>query len=394
MRRLKILFINDGYPTRQQPNDSTFVLDRAKAVKLYDDVAVLHYAGWDSGLKGSWQIVEQVGDSFTEGIPVFRVSYRRLVIPRVGLSIPKTAVMASLLAIYQAVRYITARGFRPDIVHAHRYRVGVPAILVSRLCRSPFVVTGVSEAVLRGSVSEREISKIQRVYNSARFVLAISYAMQRSLESYGIKARFRVIPNPVDTALFYCKPNSRTGLDQKRLLFVGRLDHVKGVSFLLNALGELKRYRSDWHLQVVGDGPERERYQGLAADLGLVNEVTFYGSKPKREVAEFMRQADLLVLPSLYETFGRVAAEALAAGTPVLATNYGGQQDIVRDDVGVLVAPGDVGALRHGLQYMLDHLERFTPESLSRYASAHFSPEVVGQRLHEIYEECMEGDAN
>ena len=127
-------------------------------------------------------------------------------------------------------------------------------------------------------------------------------------------------------------------------------------------------------------------YERLTADLKLSDKVTFHGLKPKPEVAEFMRRADLFVLPSLCETFSAPAAEALATGTPVLATRCGGPEEFVVNDVGVLVSPGDADALRGGLDYILGRLHRYSRREISQYARERFSLEVVGGTLHAVYE--------
>ena len=126
-------------------------------------------------------------------------------------------------------------------------------------------------------------------------------------------------------------------------------------------------------------------YEDLAVDLKLYDKVVFHGLKTKQEVAEFMRRADLFVLSSLFETFSAAAAEALATGTPILATRCGGPEEFVIKDVGLLVAPGDADALCKGLDYMLDNLHLYSCKQISQYAIERFSPELVGAKLHAVY---------
>jgi glycosyltransferase involved in cell wall biosynthesis len=120
-------------------------------------------------------------------------------------------------------------------------------------------------------------------------------------------------------------------------------------------------------------------------ELELGDRVTFHGLKPKRDVAEFMRGADIFVLPSLCETFSAPAAEALAVGTPVLATRCGGPQEFIVEEVGLLVAPGDAETLRSGLDYMLENLHLYSRRHIAEYARERFSPECVGAQLHDVY---------
>jgi glycosyltransferase involved in cell wall biosynthesis len=94
----------------------------------------------------------------------------------------------------------------------------------------------------------------------------------------------------------------------------------------------------------------------------------------------------LFVLPSLVETFSVPAVEALATGIPVLATSCGGPEEFIAQQVGLLVPPGDANALCAGIDYMFDNLHRYSERAISEYAKECFSPEVVGARVHGIYQ--------
>lgn len=377
MERLKILFITASYPTKEQPVAGVFVREHAKAVQIYDHVVVLHCAGPDLKLKRLWQMEKETDETLTEGIATYRVRYRRLRTPRPSL-------FASPWSVFQAYRGLVAQGFCPDIIHANFHEAGMPAVLIAKLKRIPVVITEHSSSFPRRLLPPFDLVKAWLAFRWATLVLPVSHALQEGIERYGIRARFCVVPNVVDTALFSPPPHPRQEHHPKRILFVGVLVPVKGVAYLLQATARL-RHRDDWHLDIVGNGPGREQYQRMALDSGLRDRITFHGFRPKREVAEFMRQADLLVLPSLFETFAAVAAEALATGIPVLATSCGGPEEFVTDDVGLLVPPGNADALCAGLDYMLGHLHLYHRIQISQYAINRFSPEVVGATLHGVY---------
>jgi len=382
VERLNVLFITPWYPTNEHPVSGVFVREHAKAVRLYDDVVVLHCAGTDATLKGLWRIEQESDKSLTEGILTYRVWHRRS-------PIPKTSYLLFLWSAFRAFRRIAAqKSVRWDIIHAHVFESALPAVLIGRSHRIPVVVTEHWTLFPKKLLGPFSIWKASIAFRWAQVVMPVSLSLQQAIEDYGIKARFHVVPNVVDTQLFY--PNSfpqSKSQSLKRLLFVGLLDpsHKKGVPHLLQALAQLRHVRDDWHLDIVGDGPPRSEYERLAIDLGLANKVTFHGLKSKQDVAEFMRQAHLFVLPSLFETFGVVAIEALATGIPVLSTRCGGPEELIVDDVGMLVPPGDAEALCKALDYMLDHTECFPPDRVSRYAHERFSPERVGKLLHETY---------
>ncbi|MGD9035998.1 MAG: glycosyltransferase [Syntrophobacterales bacterium] len=380
VERLKILFITAWYPTKERPLVGVFVREHAKAVGLYDNVVVLNCAGRDPNLKNLWRMEQETDESLTHGIPTYRVWYRPSTIPKIWYA-------TYLWGVFQAFRSIVAKGFRPDIIHAHVYEAAVPAVLIGKAYRIPVVVTEHSTGFPMRRLPRQDVRMARFAFSKADMVLPVSLSLQKAIENHGVKARFQIVPNAVDSSLFYPSLDSRLDNRPKRLLFVGLLDpsHKKGLPLLLSALASLKEHRADWCLDLVGDGPARQEYERMAADLGLVDKIIFRGFKTKEEVGELMRQADIFVLPSLFETFSVVAAEALVSGLPVLATRCGGPEEFITDDVGVLVPPGDAKVLGQGLDHMLDDLSRFSADRISHYATNRFSHNRVGVQLHNIY---------
>jgi glycosyltransferase involved in cell wall biosynthesis len=301
--------------------------------------------------------------------------------------IPVVSYFIHLWSVLQAFRRIVSRGFQPHVIHAHIYEAAFPATLVGRLHNIPVVVTEHTSEFPRQVLTRSERWRAHLGLGSARIVMPVSRFLQRSIEAYGLTPRFAVVPNVVDTGLFSPKAHAGVHGSPRRLLVVGLLDAspIKGLTHLFDALRRLKMKRNDWHLDVVGDGPGREEYEHLVQQLGLSGKVTFCGLKSKEEVAPYMRQADLFVLPSLLETFSVVTAEALATGTRVLTTRCGGPEECVKDDVGLAVA----GALCEGLEYVFDHLKDFSPAHISDYAAQRFGPESVGRQIQEVYLACL-----
>ena len=379
MARLKVLFITNWYPTTEEPAKAVWAREHARAVRIYDDVVVLHCVGSDFDLKSCWVMTPESDPRLSYGIPTHRVQHRRS-------RIPHASYLIYLWAIWGAFQRLVDEGFRPDVIHVHIYDAGWPALLIGTLHHIPVVVSEHFSSFPRGSLTRLDVGKAWLAFRWASRVLTVSYALQEAIERYGIRSRFQVVPNVVDTMLFSPCAQRLTDADPKRLLLVGQLVPVKGVPYLLQALSDLREKRDDWHLDIVGDGGRRMEYEQLAVDLKLCDKVTFHGLKPKPEVAKFMRRADLFVLPSLFETFSTPAAEALATGTPVLSTRCGGPEEFVVNDVGFLVSPGDADALRSGLDYMLDRLHRYSRMEISQYARERFSLEVVGAQLHAMYQ--------
>jgi glycosyltransferase involved in cell wall biosynthesis len=386
MRRLKVLFITAWYPTMEMPVRGVFVREHAKAVQLYDDVVVLHCAGVNPGLKTLWQLEREPDENLTENLPTYRIWQRGSRVPHISYA---NRVSSTLKAIWQ----IAGQGFVPDIIHAHIYSAGPPAVIAGKIKHIPVVVTEHSSAFPRKLLSKSQILLARVVFQTADIVLPVSHALQKAIEQYGIQARFSIVPNLFDSKLFSLSSDPPEQHTIKRLLFVGSLIPVKGISHLLHALDQLQHQRSDWHLDLVGDGASAEDYKRLVAALGLTGKVTFHGRRSKREVSQFMRQADLFVLPSLWDNLPCVLVEAMASGLPIVSTDVGGIPEITNERTGKLVTPGDAGALCEALNDMLDNLGRYSRKRISEYATERFSPERVGGEFDRIYRSLLSARA-
>lgn len=167
-------------------------------------------------------------------------------------------------------------------------------------------------------------------------------ANQRTRDGLPPKCRGAVVElveNGIDTELW--QPRGAATPDkagEMRLLFLGRLVDWKAVDIVLHALERLPT-RSGITLDIIGDGPMRQPLLAQVEQLGLGQNVRFHGFRPQPECAAAMRDADALVLPSLYECGGAVVLEAMAAGIPVIATAWGGPMDYLDDSCGILIPP-------------------------------------------------------
>jgi len=155
--------------------------------------------------------------------------------------------------------------------------------------------------------------------------------------------RIRIVHCGVDEA----EPADTTASDGPcQLLFVGRLDAVKGVVVLFDAVASLIAAGNDLHLTLVGDGPQRSELERRSVELGIASSVTFAGYRNQEQVQQHLRESDVFVLPSFAEGVPVSLMEAMAMSLPVVATNVGGVTELVRDGRnGKVVAPGDAVAL-------------------------------------------------
>lgn len=144
----------------------------------------------------------------------------------------------------------------------------------------------------------------------------------------------------------------------RRLIWTGRLSPQKGLDLLLPALARIIASGRDFHLQIVGDGPEMATLVAYSQELGLVNKISFVGPVHRDEIRQRLTGADVFILPSRYEGMSNAALEAMEAGLPVVLTRCGGIDTYVDEGIGWLCEPQMINSLYATLCIMLD-----TPDS-------------------------------
>ena len=246
--------------------------------------------------------------------------------------------------------------FQPDLIHAH-YATSY-GLLASLLGRSPVLLsvwgTDVyrfpNESYLRRKILTRNLRK-------ADYIFSTSQDMARETEKYTDKT-VNVVPFGVDMTVF--KPEKEKRADSVITIgIVKTLEPVYGINYLIEAFDMLvsKYVNLPLKLIIVGDGSQREPLEKQARELG--GKVVFMGRVPHAEVPQVFAEMDIVVIPSLAESFGVAAAEALACEKPVIASNVGGLPEVVIDNEnGFLCPPGNAKAIYKKLDILIHDKER------------------------------------
>lgn len=252
-------------------------------------------------------------------------------------------------------RFADAERAPYDVVHSHYWQSGWAGGILARALDAPHVVMfhTLGEVKNRARISEQE--PVQRIHHEraiARRADAIVTASDHErglLERYygASPERMHTIPCGVDVELFRpLDPEAsrrELGLDPSRpvLLWVGRLEKLKGVDILIGALAQLDE--RDFTLLIVGGderaGELRAELEAQAREAGIAENVRFTGAVAHDELPVYYSAADVCVVPSYYESFGLVAVEAMACGTPVVASRVGGLVSTVTDGVNGYLIP-------------------------------------------------------
>jgi glycosyltransferase involved in cell wall biosynthesis len=201
-----------------------------------------------------------------------------------------------------------------------------------------------------------------------------------------------VVPYGVDLTRFV--PQKKAASEHVVIGSVARLSAEKGVRYLVEAFGELReRYGGDVSLRIAGDGPERGRIEALIERLNLESSVELRGWLQHEAVPAFLNELDVFVMPSTWEGFGVAAAEASAAGLPVVATNVYGIPDVVRDgDTGLLTPPRNPVALAKAIGRLVeDPRMRARMGAAGReYVARHYDWSQNAAQMAAIYERLLE----
>ena len=251
-------------------------------------------------------------------------------------------------------RFQRSDGVRYDLIHSHYWLSGLAGMILSQKWDIPHFSTfhTLAKVKLRARAGEKEselrVSSEGRVIECADSLIVSTEQEKEDLVRLYQAAPYKVgvIPAGVDLDLF--RPVAREearrmlGLTEKRgILYVGRVEPLKGLDILLEAVARLDD-PGDTRLLIVGGAStfdtELNRLQSLTSELGISHMVTFTGAVPQDELPNYYGAADIFVLPSHYESFGLAALEAMACGIPVVASRVGGLKAFIRDgETGYLI---------------------------------------------------------
>lgn len=370
MAALRVLTFTTLYPNAEKPNHGVFVENRLRQTLARHDVsatvlAPVPYFPFTSQMFGSYGRFARVpAAEERHDVRVYHPRYP--LIPKVGMSVVPRFL-------YRAARATCGRlGLDKssiDVIDAHYfYPDGVAAAMLAHDLGIPFVVTarGTDLNVLPDFPVVRR--QIIWAAQQASATITVSSALKQKLLALGIDSgRAAVLRNGVDLELF--KPvdrdaaRRRLGLSGHIILSVGNLVPLKGHELTIDALASL----TDSTLLIAGGGPLRDALQARAKSIGVADRVRLLGEVPHTKLAELYSAADVFVLMSEREGWANVLLEAMACGAPALATNVGGNAEIVASDAaGMLLRERSAAALVDAVK----KLRHRTPE---RMATRHYA---------------------
>jgi glycosyltransferase involved in cell wall biosynthesis len=355
---LRILTFTTLYPSVERPRHGIFVETRLAHLRSSADVdlRVVAPVPWFPSTAARFGLYAQYArtpaEETRDGVRVLHPRY--LTAPRVGMYTQPYALAHAAAASLNALRRV---GFDFDLIDAHfLYPDGVAAAMLARRFRRPFILTARGSDVNLLMEHRWPRQRILEAVRSAGAVITVSAALRDRLVAHGVDgARVQILRNGVDTGVFQPVPRAQAraalGLPEGPLFAaVGNLVPEKGFDLVVDAVATI----SEASLMIVGDGPERARLEARAAARGIGARVHFLPVRPQRDLASVYSAADVLVLASAREGWPNVLLEAMACGTPVVATAVGGVPEIVTNCVaGRVVGERSAAALADAMRAVL-----------------------------------------
>ena len=313
--------------------------------------------------------------------------------------------------------FVAEENLRYDLIHSHYWLSGWAALELRASWRVPIIQMFHTLGEMKNRVAQTEAEREsprrievegQVMRLADRLVAATPLEKGQMSWLYGADAdKISVVPAGVDLNLFRPIPRAeakmRIGIaaNCKMVLFVGRIQPLKGIDTLIRALGRVITQYPDMKdrmcVSIIGGEPnpdselergELERLNQLRADLNMGDLVTFLGARDQDTLVYYYSAADMVVMPSHYESFGMVALEAMACGTPVIGSDVGGLSFSIEDGFNGYLIPGqNPDALADKIALLLRHpaLRDHLGEQAIRWAKGYAWTQVADEIL-DVYQ--------
>lgn len=392
---MKVLVISSLFPSKASPTSGIFIKEQLKEIKKWCSViCVISPTPWHLSIKKLGQRNndnDRPREEDWEDNRIYRPRY---------FMIPKITVYLNGFFYFLSVYILIKRKKELanfDIIHVHfAYPAGFAAALIGKILKKPVVLT------VRGTdinyFPTDPVLKIIIRYSLNRItkIIAVSDNLKRKVSNLNIKCnKIEVVPNGVDLNLFKAidkgSVRKKLGINDhnKVILYVGAFEKVKGLEFLLRAYKEiLKSYVfNEATLILIGTGSITKKIKRMIWDYDIYDHVLLKKYIKHEEIPLWMNASDVFCLPSLNEGRPNVLYEAIACGTPVVATNVGGVSEIiVSDELGELIPSKSVNDIINALTRVLK--KEWNIKRIRNYAIQH-STSRYAEKIVDIYKKCM-----
>ena len=378
---MNILIVSHGIPSKDDPQWGCFEFDQAQALKsLGHKVIVAAVDGRYRRIKRKRGITHRVID----GIDTYLVYWFPLKILSFFKMLQLWVRPQMALMIFD--RIVRDEGI-PDIIYAH-YLFGMKDMSKVHIKYPMIPIVGIEHwsKMNQDSISKDLYSHGVIAYNTVDRLLAVSNSLKDRIKKHFNKDADVVYDMLGQEFINSCMNKKNIG-STFRFIAVGSLYQIKRYDMLIRAFAQSGLSNENCGVVIIGDGEEKRSLHLLIRELGLEEKVLLVGRKNKQEIINYLRECHVFVVSSSSETFGVACVEALSQGLPAIATRCGGPEEFISEKNGIMVPTDDSDALADAMRYMFCNYERFDSEAISEDCRKRFAPNVIAERLDQIFEE-------
>jgi glycosyltransferase involved in cell wall biosynthesis len=378
---MRIAVVSTYFPSSAEPSQGRSIYQTLRVLARKADVRVFFpNANYPSLLKPRSRSYSRLNASYSPSD--VRASY---------YDYPALPVVSRPLNGWNAARVLlpAVRGFAPDLIFScFLYPEGYAAVRIGRALKVPVVAQSIGSDLNRigDPISAMQTRAVLR---QADYVVTVSGDLCKKAVAMGARPeKVRAIVNGCDLAVFHVRDRlqarRKLAIDPaaEAVVYIGRMDVKKGLCELVAAAAALHPERPRLRVYLIGEGPDKLLIQSAIQAGSAAGYIHALPGCAFDDVAVWMAAADLVTLPSYMEGCPNVVLEALASGRPVVASSVGGIPEILSEECGRLVPPGDSGTLAQALQSVLDR--SWEAEAISSRGSR--SWETVAAELLEVFE--------
>lgn len=291
----------------------------------------------------------------------------------------------------------TIKEINPDIVHSQNITNSIPAYIAWKKYHIPYVICIHGNLELMGPFLPKPFkrfwTKLPHIKSAAR-IISLTAEMGKRIEKELGKEPI-VIPNGVDLEKFYPIPKNNSKTENITIITLSRIDDKKGLEYAIQSMPKIIEVYPKAKLKILGDGHYRSHLEQLTAELGLEDSVEFTGLIPNTEVPTYLQNADIFLLPSLYEGLPLTLLESMACGLPIISTPVSIAPDIIEKwNNGIIIPFKSANAIADAVITLLSNpeLREKHAENSATAAKESMSWETVTNQYISLYQSIIESN--
>lgn len=381
------LWLASWYPNALTPFDGDFIQRHARAASLFKKIIILHVKkDTDASITDDVKEVVSSTGNLTEII----IYYHPM---KTGIRFLDKIISANKYKnTYRSIlkKYFKSYG-KPDIIHVQvAMKAGLQAMHIKKVKHIPYILTEhwsgyyaeAAENIYNTGWLQKRLTR--SILKNASIVLPVAKSLEAAIKRL-INVKTRVIPNVVNTSLFFIKPQQK---EKFRFIHVSTMVYTKNAEGIISAARLLADEGVDFELIMIGN--KSSDLIKLAGDLKLLDKHIFFkGEVSYEQVAQEMQSSSAFIMFSRYESLPCVILEALCCGLPVISSDVGGISEVINNKNGILVYSENILQLKDAMKEMISAYASYNKDAIATEAAEKYNYHTVGRQISDIYQQFI-----